>query len=281
MALLVLFLVTIITASGVYIVLPGAVMSTPLSLFLPYLQLIAGILYICILYSYILVITTHPGPVKLIKACSGAGKDTKDVQQSELNDWRQCKPCQGKGKPPTAHHCRRCGICVQDLDHHCLFTANKCIGKGNMKPFLQFLVVVLLGCMYAFIASSVMGWRNRILIIRHTLVMWHRPLFLNSLLMHSVSLIWRWMLSAPLLLGGWALAFMLSFSTGIGVSLLLHRQLKLLNQGSSYLGELQQGLEQRRRELQAATASVGGDQLLGEVGHDPVQMNIESKDKDM
>lgn len=276
MAAFVFLLVSIIAASGIFIALPGALSSTLLSPLLPLLQISAGILYVCILLSYTSIITNHPGPIKPLIGVESNAVD--EPQQGALNDWRFCSLCR-QGKPPTAHHCRRCATCVQDLDHHCLFTANKCIGAGNLKPFLRFLSLVLVGCIFAFIAASIMGWRNRIPIIRHTANTWFRPLVFNSSFLHAFSFVWRWVLTAQLPLAAWALAFMLSFSSGSGVALLLRRQLRLKNRGSTVLEELQR----RRRELQAATAAAGEggfDTTGGEVRQDPLHSNV-SKDKSM
>ncbi|CAM9319904.1 unnamed protein product, partial [Discosporangium mesarthrocarpum] len=49
-----------------------------------------------------------------------------------------CHQCQAY-KPPRAHHCRHCNICVSRMDHHCAFASN-CIGAGNQKEFLQLLL---------------------------------------------------------------------------------------------------------------------------------------------
>ncbi|KAL4549484.1 hypothetical protein Ndes2526B_g04496 [Nannochloris sp. 'desiccata'] len=277
MVAFVFFLVTIVAGGGICIALPDAVSFTPLSPALPFLQIIAGILYLFILSTYISIIASHPGPVRLVGLEARTAGEA--IGQGALNDWRWCKLCR-QGKPPTAHHCRRCAICVQDLDHHCLFTANSCIGAGNMKPFLRFLYLVLLGCIFAFTAAAVMGWRNRVLIVKHTLATWHRPLLFNSLLLHALTFVWRWVLTTPLQLAGWALSFTLSFSTGVGVALLLHRQIKLKYRKSTVLGELQR----RRQELQAAMAGEGRTGLGapgGEFGQDAVHNRDVCKDKSM
>lgn len=41
-------------------------------------------------------------------------------------------------KPMRARHCRVCNRCVLRFDHHCPWTGN-CIGRANMKVFVQFL----------------------------------------------------------------------------------------------------------------------------------------------
>ncbi len=48
-----------------------------------------------------------------------------------------CGTCQIE-RPVTAKHCYECGVCVDDLDHHCPWTG-KCIAKKNLTTFYAFL----------------------------------------------------------------------------------------------------------------------------------------------
>ena len=61
---------------------------------------------------------------------------------------RWCSKC-NVFKPRYTHHCRICGICVLDMDHHCPWV-NNCVGWRNHRPFLQFLFYVLVGCSCEF-----------------------------------------------------------------------------------------------------------------------------------
>eukprot|EP01023_Acetabularia_acetabulum_P038412 TRINITY_DN3680_c0_g1_i4.p1 TRINITY_DN3680_c0_g1~~TRINITY_DN3680_c0_g1_i4.p1 ORF type:complete len:395 (+),score=25.54 TRINITY_DN3680_c0_g1_i4:124-1308(+) len=70
-----------------------------------------------------------------------------DVPQFAFDNFKYCKRCDAI-KPPSAHHCRICGRCVVDMDHHCPFI-NNCVGRTNLRPFMLFLVYVLLSIAYA------------------------------------------------------------------------------------------------------------------------------------
>mmetsp|Transcript_738 Transcript_738/g.1436 ORF Transcript_738/g.1436 Transcript_738/m.1436 type:complete len:263 (+) Transcript_738:295-1083(+) len=66
-------------------------------------------------------------------------------------------------KPPNAHHCSMCKVCIMDMDHHCPWL-NTCIGANNLRYFFQFLVWATFGCLFMCVlqASEVYGvlWRD-------------------------------------------------------------------------------------------------------------------------
>eukprot|EP00168_Porphyra_purpurea_P015077 TRINITY_DN4502_c1_g1_i1.p1 TRINITY_DN4502_c1_g1~~TRINITY_DN4502_c1_g1_i1.p1 ORF type:complete len:178 (+),score=26.09 TRINITY_DN4502_c1_g1_i1:398-931(+) len=43
--------------------------------------------------------------------------------------YRYCNKC-ASFKPDRTHHCRRCGFCVQKMDHDCVFVSN-CVGRAT------------------------------------------------------------------------------------------------------------------------------------------------------
>ncbi|CAE8619587.1 unnamed protein product [Polarella glacialis] len=62
------------------------------------------------------------------------------VAPAEAVSPRYCEHCPGRSwKPARAHHCRECDQCVFLRHHHCILIQN-CVGWGNQKVFLVFLL---------------------------------------------------------------------------------------------------------------------------------------------
>lgn len=66
---------------------------------------------------------------------------------------RYCEVCH-VDKPPRAHHCSSCDLCVLKMDHHCPWFA-VCIGAQNHKQFIQFLIS---GWVFAVWSLLICGW---------------------------------------------------------------------------------------------------------------------------
>eukprot|EP00450_Noctiluca_scintillans_P033734 CAMPEP_0194542046 /NCGR_PEP_ID=MMETSP0253-20130528/83326_1 /TAXON_ID=2966 /ORGANISM="Noctiluca scintillans" /LENGTH=250 /DNA_ID=CAMNT_0039388617 /DNA_START=181 /DNA_END=933 /DNA_ORIENTATION=- len=103
-----------------------------------------------VIFCFVKAILTNPGhvpdSVKLVAEDvrgSSDGTLTLDdggrrgsVQTFEVKQAggrRFCRKCV-KHKPDRCHHCRVCGTCVLQMDHHCPWIAN-CVGFRNHKYF--------------------------------------------------------------------------------------------------------------------------------------------------
>jgi hypothetical protein len=69
------------------------------------------------------------------------------VRVYEKGAPRYCSKCQ-EFKPPRSHHCSECRMCTLKMDHHCPWVDN-CVGQGNHKTFILFLVYAIVGMTYA------------------------------------------------------------------------------------------------------------------------------------
>lgn len=76
---------------------------------------VTAILSIATLSTYILAAFRSAGAPPLI-----AWGSYPAVGRGGLGDYNFCHMC-SKPKPPGTHHCRSCGMCVLDMDHHCPF----------------------------------------------------------------------------------------------------------------------------------------------------------------
>ncbi|KAH8856209.1 putative palmitoyltransferase ZDHHC24 [Schistosoma japonicum] len=61
-------------------------------------------------------------------------------------DWTYCLTCQTL-RPPRAHHCFDCSVCILRRDHHCTILG-QCIGHANWRYFCNTLLYGMLGCAF-------------------------------------------------------------------------------------------------------------------------------------
>jgi hypothetical protein len=95
------------------------------------------------------LLTTPPGTTKDIGAAKleALRKKTAAAEGGAAPCWRFCDRC-ALPKPPLSHHCSVCNACVLRADHHCPWFAN-CLGFGNYRHFVLFLVYLSAGAGYA------------------------------------------------------------------------------------------------------------------------------------
>lgn len=133
----ILCLITIILYLGLivlhifYILLPivqGYVSSNPII----YVLLALHFMLLCaIVYDY-LWIAIHD-PVDRV-VC-----DPQLAEGIDKNRLDFCSFCDAK-RLIGSHHCRKCGRCTEEFDHHCEYL-NNCIGNKNYEKFLRLLAI--------------------------------------------------------------------------------------------------------------------------------------------
>lgn len=143
-----------------YVSLLGIFLLTAVSalIFIPIWPLLNGlehtvffVLYGFMIFSYVITIFWNPGIIPM--------KQSPEVIDLEGNEEFQCSVCRiPKGKM-KAVHCHDCKICIEELDHHCIWTG-KCIGKGNLKVFYVFIGSVPVFFVYIMIISVIIGNRT-------------------------------------------------------------------------------------------------------------------------
>lgn len=66
------------------------------------------------------------------------------VGKGYLENYTFCHYC-SKPKSPRTHHCRSCGKCILDMDHHCPFVSVNCsfwkFHVVNGENFMEYLIV--------------------------------------------------------------------------------------------------------------------------------------------
>ena len=63
-----------------------------------------------------------------------------DLDEDTTGNTSLCRHCvifKGKG----IEHCEDCGLCMRNLDHHCIFTG-KCIAEKNLINFYVMLISI-------------------------------------------------------------------------------------------------------------------------------------------
>ncbi|CAN1238218.1 Probable protein S-acyltransferase 15 [Linum grandiflorum] len=103
------------------------------------------------LFSFAASVLTDPGyvPPSYAPDIEGASSLMDPESQKDSSRQRQCDKC-SKYKPPRAHHCRVCRVCVLRMDHHCLWI-NNCVGYWNYKAFFNLVSYATAACIYSMV----------------------------------------------------------------------------------------------------------------------------------
>lgn len=97
------------------------------------------VLSITTLSTYILSAFRSPGIPPLIPWGS-----YPTVGKGGLEGYTFCNYC-SKPKSSNTHHCRSCGICVLDMDHHCPF-----VSLPSVSPYMLWSQVCIIFIIYEF-----------------------------------------------------------------------------------------------------------------------------------
>ncbi|KAI1821552.1 palmitoyltransferase PFA3 [Xylaria intraflava] len=116
----------------------------------------AFILYVLVNWCYNTAVFTDPGSTTNRMGYSTlptvAPPNMTSLTVKSSGERRFCQKCQAP-KPDRTHHCSTCRRCVLKMDHHCPWLAT-CIGLGNHKAFLLFLIYTTIYCFYCLIVSG-------------------------------------------------------------------------------------------------------------------------------
>ena len=83
-------------------------------------------------------------------------EEEEDEGEAEIRTWlgdEEASRLVPPPKPERAHHCKVCGTCILKFDHHCPWI-NQCVGLGNERYFILFMVWFAVGCS-VFVST---GW---------------------------------------------------------------------------------------------------------------------------
>lgn len=216
-------------------------------------------MYGAIIALYWRVIWHHPGRIPTI-ASDSTTTTTADLPQGKTSHMRKykymgyswCRRCDFV-KPPDAHHCRRCGTCIYNLDHHCIYTANTCIGQDNIAQFLSFLRHLTIGSCVSSLISIAYAWVFRARLLRacslsRRFAHNHEASFLGVFRhIHFLYLFAYDWTAHPLTLTNlvWLESFVVSIAACIGSCMLLYRQMRLQCAGMTYLARHGMPADQR------------------------------------
>ena len=140
-----------------YVILSSIITFSFLFMFIKFYQFIPLYLFISGIITYLLFIVVYtrltflnPGfPDKI---------DINLVKKSKKH-YMYCSICNiWVSRGAGIKHCHRCGMCIENYDHHCDWIS-KCVGKRNNNEFNFFIIWIVMVVIY-FIASFVIVHEN-------------------------------------------------------------------------------------------------------------------------
>ncbi len=146
-------LISCIAYAGFFILLP--IVAQPYTIIYCW-HIICGIfLLYAVYFSYVMVVFTSPGDTleesfREEDVFAFSPELPSIDAMNELSLLRSCNKCEII-KPPRSHHCSVCDKCVIKMDHHCPWI-NNCVGHGNYRYFISFMLYVSLATGYIAIA---------------------------------------------------------------------------------------------------------------------------------
>lgn len=142
---------TVVSVVGAYVLTLYA--DTSILLFCLYWRAWARIHLMFLIFSF-LALWAH---VKTMLTDPGAVPPDAQPINADFNPGF-CHRCNAY-KPKTAYHCSRCRRCVVRMDHHCPYM-NNCIGVGNQKHMILFLIYCVAQAVYALLLCLYYGFRS-------------------------------------------------------------------------------------------------------------------------
>ncbi|KAL7066896.1 hypothetical protein ACR3K2_26470 [Cryptosporidium serpentis] len=100
--------------------------------------------------TFLIAVFSNPGDTKLQKLATKLKFCDKITEQETLKYRSYCSVCHIYIYNDEFRHCKICGTCIPDFNHHCLWIGN-CVSKHNLPKFLLFLFTCSLSSFYAFI----------------------------------------------------------------------------------------------------------------------------------
>ena len=83
-------------------------------------------------------------------------REELEMYQSDLSsnniESEFCEEC-SIIRRKKVYHCRRCRVCIEGLDHHCL-AMGLCIGSKNLAAFISYLVLGFMTSIFSFVITG-------------------------------------------------------------------------------------------------------------------------------